>query len=204
MFAPAVHAAPVTASLNQPLVIPAFPANDFVTVDLDLNNDAVPDVRILHQSFRETHVNFADSIDSAVGLNGAQVLTSGGTAAALSPGQTAGPAGTYSSASTLMINTEFFRDGLAGTPANLAFLNPYVAIGLQIPVGGQNYYAWLGVQSTGNQTNQFGTNTLLLHDYGYETSPNTAVAAAAPEPASATVAVGLGLLLGLRRHRRPS
>jgi hypothetical protein len=201
-FTRAVDAAPVTVSMNQSLVIPPYPANDFVTVDLDLNNDVVPDVRIVHQSFRETHINFADSIDTAVGLNGAQVLLTspGSAAAALAPGQMVGPGGTFSAVTTFLINTEYFRDGVDNTPGNLDFLNPDVAMGVQIPVGGQNYYAWLGVQSTGNKTNQFGTNALVLHDFGYETSPNTPVAAAAPEPASGALLVGLGMIVARRRR----
>lgn len=195
------NAAPVTVSLNQPVVLPPFPANDFLNIDLDLNNDGTPDIRVEHQSFRETHINFADSVDSAYGLNGASILSSAGIANALSPGDSVGPVGTFSTALVTLIDTESYRDPVLGTPGNLAFLNPDVAVGVQIPVGGQNFYAWLGVQSKDN-TNQVGTNTLLLHDFGYETSANTAVVAQAPEPPAASVAAVFTLSLTCRRRRR--
>jgi hypothetical protein len=189
------HAAPVTKPLSIPLVAdPLAPLGTAVRRDLDLNDDGTLDVRIFHIPDYNNGIPIGTSDDEVFGLNGAQILKVGFSAAPLKPGQSTDPAGTFVNSTSIIQSFHPF-------PGSLPFLDPDTAIGVRIPVGGQNYYAWLGAQSKDNG-GSFSYNTFLLHDYGYETSPNTPVAALAPEPSTfAVVAVATAPLFG--RRRRP-
>jgi len=188
-------AAPVVKSFNQVLTrVPADPLASVQGATLDLNDDSIPDVSILHSTFAETGLALPHSQDVVGGMNGATILTTASKATSLSPGQLVDPAGVYLTGAVTMIDT--FNPSFG----NPAFSQPDVAIGVRIPVGGQNFYAWLGVQLAGPVAGNPTSDRLILHDYGYETAANSAVAAQAPEPdAVALLTLTAGLLLARRR-----
>jgi hypothetical protein len=202
---PLSYAAPVTVPFGQMIHAPLT-----TNVTLDLNNDAVNDVVVSHYNSRATGIDFAAGQENIQGLNGASILMSGSLVASRTFGQTVGPADTFGTtgANVIIVNTITTGTGYA-PPAqgNPDFVTPSptatgakYAVGVKIPVGGQNYYAWLGVESSGNAPGT-GLNTLFLDHYGYETSPNTAVAVTVPEPASLSVLVLAAAPLLARRRR---
>lgn len=194
----AAQAAPVTKPFTHTLTRPLTdPGNSNYTVEIDLNEDGVKDVRVTHATFTQTGVAVARSLNAVDGLNGASILFHGGTAAGLKPGEPVDPAGTYAGQAAALQFIGTFG-GIVGNPE---FLEPDVALGVRIPVGGQSYYAWLGAQLLGSTGPILGSDTLLLHDYGYETTPDIAVAAQAPEPASLAL-LGLAAVPMLGRRRR--
>jgi MYXO-CTERM domain-containing protein len=191
-------AAPVVNSFNQILTRPAGdPGNSNYTTLIDLNNDGTNDVSIAHTTMLETGQTLPHSINIISGINGAAILTNGTFPIALHPGQLVDPAGTYSTSVLHLLDTI----PLGTNGPNPDFASPDVAVGVRIPAGAQNDYAWLGVQLANPVAGNFLSDRLILHDYGYETTANTAVAAEAPEPASLAL-IALAAVPLLRRRRR--
>jgi hypothetical protein len=195
-FSATAHAALVIKPLNQTITRPAADPPQFTGgVNLDLNDDSIPDVSIVHQTFAETGLALPHSQNVIGGINGATILGDGSKVAALKPGQLVDPAGNYLSGVVTIIDS--YNAGFG----NPLFTQPDVAIGVRIPVGGQNYYAWLGVQLAGAIAENPNSDRLLLHDYGYQTTPNTAAIAQAPEPAGLALIALATVPLLIRRRR---
>jgi hypothetical protein len=161
-----------------------FPA----TKDIDFNIDGIPELRL--NNYAQLNVGvYQNNVAELIPLNNSKFLRTTGPFGGPSPivsnlGDSIGPASpplewTFNTTLTLQnASGQLYYSSIDWLPGVTKYM------GMQFQISGQTHYGWVGLSYTS------GKGSIFVHDYAYQTTPNTALPAGQiPEPGA------LGLLL---------
>lgn len=175
--------------------------NEFLAFDID--GDGMLDVSIA-RAFADSYAAFgmylyaggSIAVDESGGV-------SNGTATVLDSGEAIDDNSNFSNYGLLALAAVFFPSTIDSSGSWFGVENGY--LGLRFQIEGQDHFGWarLSVNDVDpGDPSTFSDLTVSVHDFGYESEPNTPILAGVPEPSSlGLLALGAAGVLAMRLLR---
>ena len=175
--------------------------------DLDVNGDAVPDVRFDYKAFEYGGILGGPSQGSLTGLNGAAIAAPDGLGFSehvnhFVNGEVVGPDVTFSPAGT---RWPLEREAIAGYNLIWSSASGPHFMGLRLPLADGDHYAWVRISHDQwllpDPANTSAAGTLTIYSMAYESVPGIPITI--PEPTAGAALVALAVAsFGRRRCSR--